>query len=116
MGWQTLSLPKRSETFKRSIHKSICRIGVRQPIIFRRVQNPSLVSVVPTELFCWASHLPFRRVQNPSLVSVVPTELFCWASHLPFRRVQNPSLVSVVPTELFCWASHLPFRRVQTRR
>jgi hypothetical protein len=54
MGWQTLSLPKRSETFKRSIHKSICRIGVRQPIIFRRVQNPSLVSVVPTELIDWS--------------------------------------------------------------
>ena len=66
------------------------------------------------ERFC--SVLSNHRVQNPSLVSVIPTELFCWALHLPFRRVQNPSLVSVVPTELFCWASHLPFRRVQTRR
>jgi len=33
MGWQILSLPKRTQFFKKSMPDSICRIGVRQPIL-----------------------------------------------------------------------------------
>ena len=61
MGWQTLSLPIMPETFnglansdlpimpetfeKKSMPEGICRIGIRQPIIFRRVLNLLLVKV-----------------------------------------------------------------------
>ena len=32
MGWQILSLPKRTQFFKKSMPDGICRIGIRQPI------------------------------------------------------------------------------------
>jgi len=39
MGWQILSLLNRSETFEIKYACDICRIGVRQPIIFRCQMN-----------------------------------------------------------------------------
>ncbi|HQO17879.1 MAG TPA: hypothetical protein PLJ85_01750 [Candidatus Cloacimonas sp.] len=34
MGWQILSLPKRTQFFKKSMPAGICRIGIRQPRFF----------------------------------------------------------------------------------